>query len=187
LQIELDCNKIIVIGQLLLDNENGTITNQMNEEILDNININLRIKLRRLLRSILNQRPPIHGKRQMPVSSMMFLMKRETNMSVICKKFTQDKLTKEIDTAPAYDTRLRNGVYVLDKRTFQDAFRVTTMANLPCKTKETAFQILNRTVWTNNKAFKSGRRDDWNCDWYGETETMVVIITQHYCGEKSAH
>jgi hypothetical protein len=30
---------------------------------------------------------------------------------------------------------------------------------LPSKTKETAFQILNRTVWTNNKAFKSGTSD----------------------------
>ena len=173
---ELDRNNIIVIGQLLLENENGTITNQMNEEILDNININLRIKLRRLLRSILNQRLPIHDKRQMPVSSMMFLMNRETNMSVLYKKFTQDKLTKEIDTAPAYDTRLRDGVYVPDKRTFQDAFRVTTMAHLPCKTKETAFQILNRTVWTNNKAFKSGRRDDPNCDWCEETETMEHLL-----------
>jgi len=173
---ELDRNNIIVIGQLLLENENGTITNQMNEEILDNITINLRIKLRRLLRAVLNQRPPIQDKRQMPVSSMMFLMNRETNMSVIYKKFTQEKLTKEIDTAPAYDTRVRDGVYVPDRRTFQDAFRVTTMAILPCKTKETAFQILNRTIWTNNKAFKSGRRDNPNCDWCEETETMEHLL-----------
>jgi hypothetical protein len=35
---------------------------------------------------------------------------------------------------------------------------------------------LNRTVWTNNKAFKSGRRDDPNCDWCEETETMEHLL-----------
>jgi hypothetical protein len=37
------------------------------------------------------------------------------------------------------------------------------------KTKETIFQILNRTIWTNNKAFKSARRQDPNCDLGAET------------------
>jgi hypothetical protein len=34
---------------------------------------------------------------------------------------------------------------------------------LPSKMKETTFQILNRTIWTRNKAFKSGLAHDPTC------------------------
>jgi hypothetical protein len=44
------------------------------------------------------------------------------------------------------------------------------------KTKETAFQILNRTTWTNNKAQKSGPRGNPNCDYCGKIETIVHLI-----------
>ena len=74
---------------------------------------------------------------------MQFLMKKETSLSVIYRRITAEKLTSEIKQAPAYDTRVRDGVYVPDRKTFTDAFRVTTMSSLPSKTKETAFQILN--------------------------------------------
>ncbi len=40
------------------------------------------------------------------------------------------------------------------------------------KMRETAFQILNRTIWTNNKAFKSKMRNDPNCERCGLIEMM---------------
>ncbi len=58
------------------------------------------------------------------------------------------------------------------------------MGSLPSKTKETAFQILNRTIWTNNKAYKSGRRDNPNCDNCDQTETIEHLI--YGCEEYSA-
>jgi len=71
-------------------------------------------------------------------------MKKETSLSVIYRRITAEKLASEIKQAPAYDSRVRDGgVYVPDRKTFTDAFRVTTMSSLPSKTKETAFQILN--------------------------------------------
>jgi hypothetical protein len=39
---------------------------------------------------------------------------------------------------------------------FPSSFRLPKLRKPSSKTKETAFQILNRTVWTNNKAFLSG-------------------------------
>ena len=156
----------------MIEADNGVLTNQQNDEILDNISLRLRIKLRRLLRTVLNKRLPIRDKWIMPITAMQFLMKKETNLSVFFKRSPADKLTTEIKQAPAYDTRVRNGVYVPDRKTFTDAFRVTAMAGLPSKTKETAFQILNRTIWTTNIAFKTGKRDDPGCDWCGDKETM---------------
>jgi hypothetical protein len=49
---------------------------------------------------------------------------------------------------------------------------------LPSKTKETAFQILNRTIWTNNKAFKSGIADSPNCKYCNQVETMEHLLLQ---------
>jgi hypothetical protein len=54
------------------------------------------------------------------------------------------------------------------------------MSLLPSKTKETIFQILNRTIWTQNKAFKSGRATDAKCFRCEEIETMEHLL---YCCE----
>ena len=52
-----------------------------------------------------------------------------------------------------------DGVYRPDKKTFKDAYKIVDIPELPSKTKESAFEVLNRTIWTNNKAFKSGMID----------------------------
>jgi hypothetical protein len=48
-------------------------------------------------------------------------------------------------------------------RTFRNAYKVLHLPFLSFKTRETAFQVLNRTVWTNNKTFKSKMRLDPDC------------------------
>ncbi len=68
--------------------------------------------------------------------------------------------------------------------TFNNAYSIIGMNSLPSKTKETAFQILNSTTWTNNKAFKSGKRDNPNCDYCGQPETIEHLL--HNCEEYSA-
>jgi hypothetical protein len=66
--------------------------------------------------------------------------------------------------------------------TFTDAYKLVHHPVLTSKTKVTIFQILNRTIWTNNKAFKSGRRQDLNCDLCGNMENMEYLLYQcdHY-------
>jgi hypothetical protein len=53
---------------------------------------------------------------------------------------------------------------------------VLNLASLPSKTKEIAFQVLNRTLWTNNKAFRSGLTDDPTCGYCDEIETMEHLL-----------
>jgi hypothetical protein len=50
------------------------------------------------------------------------------------------------------------------------------------KTRETAFQGLNRTVWTNNKVYKSRIRADPNCERCSEVETTEHLLCKcmHY-------
>ncbi len=67
---------------------------------------------------------------------------------------------------------------------YNNAYNIIRMNSLPSKTKETAFQILNRTTWTNNKAYKSGTRDTPDCDYCGQVETIEHLI--HNCEEYSA-
>jgi hypothetical protein len=56
------------------------------------------------------------------------------------------------------------------------------MPPIESKTRETAFQVLNRTIWTNNKAFKSKMRNNFDCERCGFTETMEHALCQclHY-------
>jgi hypothetical protein len=58
--------------------------------------------------------------------------------------------------------------------------KVLHLSLLPSKTKETVFQILNRTIWTQNKASKSGRAPDASCYCCEEIETMEHLL---YCCE----
>jgi hypothetical protein len=73
-------------------------------------------------------------------------------------------------------TRERDGVYVPEWQTFKDAFRVLSLPFMSSKTRETAFQILNRTIWTNNKAFKSGMCTSPQCFRCDEIETMKHLL-----------
>jgi hypothetical protein len=47
---------------------------------------------------------------------------------------------------------------------------------MPNKTRETSFQLLNRTVWTNRKAYRSGIADSASCNSCEEEETMEHLL-----------
>ncbi len=57
---------------------------------------------------------------------------------------------------PSYVAHQRDWITLLQWATFIDAYKVLFIPLLPSKTKEMVFQILNRTILTQNKAFKSG-------------------------------
>jgi hypothetical protein len=59
---------------------------------------------------------------------------------------------------------------------FNNAYHVLRLPALTLKTHETAFQMLNRTIRTNNKAYTSRMRPDPNCDRCGKTKTMEHLL-----------
>jgi hypothetical protein len=79
---------------------------------------------------------------------------------------------------PAYQTRIRDKIDIHPtKRTFHNAYQLLCLPSLTSKTRETAFQVLNRTVWTNNTALKSMLRPDPNCERCAEVETFEHLTS----------
>jgi hypothetical protein len=87
---------------------------------------------------------------------------------------------KLIQVPPSYSTRQRDGITLPQRITFLTAYKVLHMPLFPSKTKETVFQKLNRTIWTQNKAVKSDRAPDALCYRCDEVETMEHLL---YCCE----
>jgi hypothetical protein len=63
--------------------------------------------------------------------------------------------------------------------TFNKAYNIIQLSSLPSKTKETSFQIINTTIWTNNKAFISRPRENPDCEYCRQIETMEHLT--HDC------
>jgi hypothetical protein len=103
----------------------------------------------------------------------------DTNLSRRFNLKCREILDTSIGVAPAYRTRIKDNLAVRPtQRTFTNAYQVLCLPALTSKTRETAFQILNRTIWTNNKAFKSRMRPNPNCDRCDKTETMEHLLCE---------
>jgi hypothetical protein len=138
----------------------------------------LQHKLRLLIRSM--RKAPVVDKFVTPITTASFLFALDKNLSQIFKQQQRHKLHKMIQTLPSYSTRQRDGITLPQRTTFLNAYKVLHMSLLPSKTKETVFKILNRTIWTQNNAFKSGRAPDALCYRCEEVETMEHLL---YCCE----
>ena len=116
------------------------------------------------------------------MTTCMMLFRLDKNLSIKYRKETRKKLHMNIQTPPSYGTRQRDDVILPEKNTFLNAYKILFLSIIPSKTKETTFQILNRTVWTQNKAFKSGRDDSPHCYRCEHVETMEHLLyeCEHY-------
>jgi hypothetical protein len=162
----LQAINIKTISQLYEVNDLGNLQNSPNTNIDRQIigNPELKDKLQ-LLRQALNRlHLPFRDKRQVEEAAAGLLLRGEDNLSRHYRKMNRAAKDASLGSAPAYHTRRQDGVFYPTIDTFNNAYNIIEMGSLPSKTKETAFQILNRTIWTNNKAYKSGRRDNPNCD-----------------------
>ena len=91
-----------------------------------------------------------------------------------------------ISIPPAYLTRQHDNVPTIPLQDFKDSYNVVSNTLLPSKTKENAFQTLNRTLWTNNKAFKSGIHKIPLCPYCEHVETMEHLLADcdTYSGQR---
>jgi hypothetical protein len=168
---------VIVVSQLfgvneltgMLDKiENMTLTYRLQQHPL------LRHKLQLLRAQLLTN--SFIDKTSVAVTTLALLLRKDQNISQKYKKIVRHNLHMSMKIPPAFSTRERDGVYVPERRTFKDAFGVLFLPFMSSKTKKTAFQILNRTIWTNNKAFKSGMHTSPLCFRCDEIETMEHLL-----------
>jgi hypothetical protein len=177
----LRAHNIITISQLYETNEHGILQNNPNP----NTNTTLAnepelIEKLNLLRQAVNRlHLPLQDKLHVEVASASLLMRSDSKMSSYYRKTLRNVKDSEIKIAPAYHTRRQDGVFYPTTETFNKAYNIIQLSSLPSKTKETSFQILNRTIWTNNKAHKSGARENPDCEYCGQAETMEHLI--HDC------
>jgi hypothetical protein len=177
----LRAHNLITISQLYETNEHGILQNNPNPNVsrlLAN-EPELTEKLNLLRQAINRLHLPLQDKLHTEVASAGLLLRGESKMSSSYRKILRNIKDSTIKIAPAYHTRRQDGVYYPTAETFNKAYNIIQLSSLPSKTKETSFQILNRTIWTNNKAFKSGARENPDCEYCGQVETMEHLI--HDC------
>jgi hypothetical protein len=127
---------------------------------------------------------PFTDKRRVEVAAAGLLLRGESNISHHYRKTNRAIKDASLGTTFTYLTRRKDRVFYPTAETFNNAYNIIGMNSLPSKTKETAFQILNRTTWTNNKAFKYRKRDYPNCDYRDQPQTIEHLL--HNCEEYSA-
>jgi len=164
--------EIVTISQIYEIDDLGQLHNAPNPELEHQLRWEpaLREKLTLLRQSLQRLRLPFRDKKHEPQASGGLLLRGERNISQHYRRETMAAIDKKIGIAPAYNTRRTDGVYYPSPQTFEKAFETVDCPFLPSKTKEVVFQILNRTIWTNNKAFKSGKQDLPDCTRCGQPE-----------------
>ncbi len=169
--------EILTVSQLLEINDlTGRLTTYENRALFEELAIfpHLQHKLRLFVRVF--RRGPIVDKLVCPVTAASSLFLVEKNLSQIFRQQLRHQLHKKIDMPLSYLTRQRDGLMLPRRDTFLNAYKVLSMSLLPSKTKETTFQILNRTIWTQNKAFKSGMAREATCFRCEDVETMEHLL-----------
>jgi hypothetical protein len=118
---------------------------------------------------------PFRNKFASPRTNIAILLNLDTNVSwqniLLCRSI----LDSEIGVAPAYQARIHDDIHICPSiNTFNNFYQLLCLPSLTSKTRGTVFQVLNQTVRTNNKAFKSRMRNDpqlWKMwkDWNNGT------------------
>ncbi len=175
----LETQGIITVSQLFETHLSGRIENSVSTDLMTAISQYpmLQHKVRIFVRDFSQQ--IYHNKYMCPRTNLALLINQDTNLSRRYRLRCRDLLDESIGVAPAYQTRIRDGIAICPgQRTFNSAYNLLHLPLITSKTRETAFQILYGTTWTNNKAFKSRIRGDPNCDRCGETETMEHLLCE---------
>jgi hypothetical protein len=175
----LETQGIITVSQLFETHLSGRIDKSVSPELMNSLSQYpaLQHKIRIFVRAFSQQ--PYHNKYVCPRTNLAILANQDNNLSRRYRLKCRELLDESIGVAPAYQTRIRDGIAIRpSRRAFTNAYSLLRLPLITSKTRETAFQILNRTIWTNNKAFKSRRRPDPNCERCGRVETMEHLLCE---------
>ena len=165
---QLISQDLTTVSQLFDTEEPRSLNNTINFNFAPNINI----KLSNIAQNIKSKQTEFRHPTITKTHSHSFFKDKSINPSHILKK--QEKRTQE-DTwvvAPSRLTRYKEGIPVPDIHTYNAAYIRNKKSNFSEYQKSLNLAILNRTAWSNSKAFKSGKREDDNCDKCRGTETI---------------
>jgi hypothetical protein len=171
--------RINTVSQIFETHLSGGIDKNVSPELLASLQPYPALRHKLTLFAQRFQRMPFRNRYANPRTTLASILQLDTNISRRNKLLCRNILDSEIRVAPAYYTRIRDNIQIRPTtQIFNNAFHLLRLPSLTSKTRETAFQILNRTIWTNNKAFKSRMRDNPNCERCGNPETMEHMLCE---------
>jgi len=96
------------------------------------------------------------GGRYPPSVCHISIILKRLKCSGLYRKMAREEVDSTFKGPPSYYTRIKDGfpVPALDK--YMQGYNNLFRANLPTKTLEISFNIMNRQAWTNQKQYKSG-------------------------------
>ncbi len=170
---ELKRRHVVTVSQLF-EERGGFLTSHFNMR-LNNLTPRLTFKLRLLQRKIKTVFKNFNEHTQCQNTLLNFFLSKQCNISQIFMKLMRNTADKTIGTPPSRLTRIRDHISVPDVDTYMKAYDICKISIISSKTKEIAFQIPNRTLWSQNKAFLSGHHDR-ECPYCEPTESTEHMI-----------
>ena len=152
-RLELQDKNIFTVSQIFKTGLNGMLTREFNADLNETLITSPRLlhKLKMLQKTVKQFNPTEHSQRVHKNLEILFGASR--NASITHKKLQMKLVDKTIDAPPALATRIRDRTCYVEKQDFINAYLHIKNPLLCSKTKENSFQTLNRTIWTNNRAF----------------------------------
>ena len=148
-------------------------------------NIALHNKCKNLRMAIYRARLPANIGRSAGFARVFLGMK----WSNVYRRLHREEGDSKMPGPPSYFTRRRDGIPVPSLKQFMLGYKNIMTWKLSSKTKETAFLILNRQIWTNQKEAWTNRGDaeaivQDNCGLCGERENTQHLLFE--CDRYSA-
>ncbi len=105
----------------------------------------LQHKVRTFVRAFSKQM--YYNKYVCPRTNLAILTNQDTNLSRQYRLKCRELLDESIGVAPAYQTRIRDGIAIRpNQRAFMHGYNLLRLPLITSKTRQTAFLVLNRTT-----------------------------------------
>jgi hypothetical protein len=174
--IVLEQGGIEIIADLFGHQENNLSLDLKKNRDFSNIQCNNRTVLLSKLKKLRKNFENMNQSRVKPIAFYKVLA--TTKFSRIFKKLKKKTIDAKIRGPPSYFTRLKQGVMLPTLHEYKKGYEAVFKADIPVRTREVSFNILNRQIWTEQKIFWAARggEADQTCKLCGDIENTEHLI-----------
>jgi len=124
----------------------------------------LAIKLKNIIKLIQKDKLVFNSVHTEFTHFQLFLESRVLMPSTILKEKFKEEQDRKFDVAPSYYSRIKENIPVPhNKEIFKECYRFIVKLPTPVHQTSFNFHILNRTLWTTEKAYLSGKNETNKC------------------------
>ena len=170
-------NNIFTVGSLFPPAED--LTRSLERTInLDSFPANTRIKINNLVSDIKVKRLQLSNRICIFTHCEEFLKRNTLIPSTFIKNKHKEDMSNQFAVAPAYTTRINDGIPVPPAKSFEAAYKINIKSDFSSYQKAMNLHILNRTLWTNKKSYQSNQlnRLNPNCEKCPMVEDTIHLL-----------